>query len=213
MKTPLPISTISRLCMVFRLCEEFQQQGKDRVSSTQIGRTLDMAAHTIRKDLNHLGEIGDTGSGYDIGRLKQHLAQALGFEQAHRACIVGLGRLGTAILEHEAFDVNGYEIVAGFDANINRLETMQTRTQVYPAYEITEVVAREAIELALITVPREAAQDVAQALMAGGIQGIINFAPIVIKPDSEAVVVRNINIVNEMRILSSILNLNDAAPE
>jgi len=213
MKTTLPISTISRLCMVFSLCEELQQQGKVRVSSTQIGRALDMAAHTVRKDLNHLGEIGDTGSGYDIGRLQQHLSEALGFGQTHRACIVGLGRLGTAILEHGAFDVHGYEIVAGFDANINRLETIRTRTQVYPAYEITEVVQRETIELALMTVPREAAQNVAQALVAGGIRGIINFAPIVIKPDSDAVAVRNINIVNELRILSSILRLNDAAPD
>jgi redox-sensing transcriptional repressor len=199
--------------MVYRLCEELEQQGKDRVSSTQIGRALDMAAHTIRKDLNHLGEIGDTGSGYAIGRLKQHLAHALGFEQPHRACIVGLGRLGTAILEHEAFDVNGYEIVAGFDANINRLETLQTCIQVYPAYEISEVVQREKIELAIMTVPRHAAQEVAQTLCAGGIRGIINFAPIVIKPDARDVTVRNINVVNELRILSSILKWNDAEPE
>lgn len=209
MKTDLPISTITRLCVVFRLCEELQYRGRERISSTQIGKELDIAAHTVRKDLNRLGEIGDTGAGYDVSRLRQHLARTLGFEREHRACIVGLGRLGTAILDHEAFGPSGYKLLAGFDANINRLETLQTSIQVYPAYEIAEVVKREAIELALMTVPREGAQEVAQALESGGIRGIINFAPIIVKPDSSSVVVRNINVVNELRILSSILTLKD----
>ena len=213
MKTQLPQSTIARLCLVFRLCEELEQQGAERVSSTQIGRELDVAPHTIRKDFNHLGEIGHTGSGYAVVELRQHLSRALGFEREHRACIVGLGRLGSAILAHETFGASGFTLVAGFDASINRVETLQAQIPLHPAYDIIEVVQREAIRLAVIAVPRVAAQEVADALVAGGVRGIINFAPVVIKPHHGDVAIRNVNVVNEMRILSSILTLRTCSAD
>ena len=66
MKKEIPIPTITRLCMVFRLCDELLLQGQTSISSTGIGKRLGVAAHTVRKDLNCLGEIGNTGSGYDV---------------------------------------------------------------------------------------------------------------------------------------------------
>ncbi|MFC1653007.1 redox-sensing transcriptional repressor Rex [Planctomycetota bacterium] len=205
MKTDLPISTISRLCMVYQLCGELEQQGAARVSSSEIGCQLDVAAHTIRKDFNHLGEMGMNGAGYEVAHLQQRLSDTLGLDRIHRACIVGLGRLGSAILAYAALGTGGFAMVAGFDASINRLETLATDVPVYPAYDIEDVVRREAIEMAIIAVPREAAQSVADALVSGGVRGMVNFAPVVIKPTSSDVVVRNINVVNEMRMLASML--------
>ena len=194
--------------MVFHLCQELRLQGKMSISSTGIGRMLGVAAHTVRKDLNYLGEIGNTGSGYDIGRLEGHLAQALGFAQVRKACIVGLGRLGSALLEYDRFGPCGFSIEAGFDANINRIETIKTDIKVYPAYEMADVVRRKAIELALVAVPAAAAQDVANALINGGIRGIVNFTPVVIDVGISDIVVRNMNVVNEMRVLASLMTLN-----
>jgi redox-sensing transcriptional repressor len=173
-----------------------------------MGKRLGVAAHTIRKDLNCLGEIGDAGSGYDVARLRLHLAENLGFSQVRKACIVGLGRLGSALLEYDRFGPSGFSVVAGFDANVNRIETIRTDIKVCPAYEMADVVRREAIELALITVPGPAAQGVADLLMDAGIRGILNFAPVVIETGAFDVVVRNMNVVNEMRILASLMTLN-----
>jgi redox-sensing transcriptional repressor len=193
--------------MVFQLCDRLTVQGETRVSSTEIGRKLGVTAHTVRKDINYLGEIGDTGSGYEIVRLRQHLGDAFGFNSVRKACVVGLGRLGSAMLDYEKFVPGGFSVVAGFDSNINRLETIRTGIDVYPAYEVAEVVRRRGIELALIAVPASAAQDVADALVQGGIKGIVNFAPVVIKPSSNEVSIRNMDVLNEMRILLSLMTL------
>jgi len=194
--------------MVFRLCSELLLQGQAGISSTGIGKRLGVAAHTVRKDLNFLGEIGNTGSGYDVAKLKLHLAKTLGFNQVRRACIVGLGRLGSALLDYDRFGPCGFSIRAGFDANINRVETIRTDIEVYPGYEMADVVRREAIDLALITVPAGAAQGVADVLVGAGIRGIVNFAPVVIDTGAVDVPVRNMNVVNEMRVLASLMTLN-----
>ncbi len=193
--------------MVFQLCDRLTVQGETRVSSTEIGRKLGVTAHTVRKDINYLGEIGDTGSGYEVTRLRQHLGDTLGFNRVRKACVVGLGRLGSAMLDYEKFVPGGFSVVAGFDVNINRLETIRTGIDVYPSYEIAEIVRRRDIELALIAVPAAAAQDVADALVLGGIKGIVNFAPVVITPSSDDVSVRNMDVLNEMRILLSLMTL------
>ena len=203
----LPIPTIIRLCMIFQLCKELLGQGINRVSSKEMGRKLGATAHTVRKDLNYLGEIGNTGSGYDVAYLKDKLSSVLGFERMRKACIVGLGRLGTALLDYERFVPGAFTIAAGFDASINRLETISTEIRVFPAYEITEVVQRLNIELAIIAVPARAAQNTADALVAGGIRGIVNFAPVIIEPAKPDVYVRNIDVLNEMRVLLSLITL------
>jgi redox-sensing transcriptional repressor len=195
--------------MVFQQCDELQALGVDRISSPQMGKRIGVAAHTVRKDINCLGEVGDTGSGYDVARLKQHLGQALGFEKRQKACIVGLGRLGSALMDYEKFKASGFSVVAGFDSSVNRIETIQTQVPVYPAYEMEDVIHREAIDLALLAVPAQVAQATADTLVACGIRGIVNFAPVVIEVPASRVQVRHMNVVNEMRVLSSLMTLAD----
>ncbi len=195
--------------MVFQQCDELQAMGSDRVSSTQLGGQIGVPAHTVRKDINCLGEVGDTGSGYDVARLKRHLGQALGFEERHKACIVGLGRLGSALMDYEKFQASGFCVKAGFDSSVNRIETIQTQVPVYPAYEMEDVIQRDAIDLALLAVPAQVAQATADRLVACGIRGIVNFAPVVIKVPASRVQVRHMNVVNEMRVLSSLMTLAD----
>ena len=202
----LPGSTIERLSLLFQFCGKLQGEGITRVSSTEIGAAMGIPAHTIRKDINFLGEIGDTGSGYDVARLKAHLSDSMGFDRVRKTCIVGLGRLGSALLEYNQFNPSGFSIEAGFDSNINRLETIRTGIPVFPAYEIPEVVKRKNIELALLTVPAAFAQEAARALEEGGIRGIINFAPVSVSTASDSVIVRNMNVVNELRVISSLLD-------
>ncbi len=207
MKNDLPIPTITRLCLIYQLCCEQLSQGIESMSSTKMGKQLAIPAHNIRKDLNCLGEVGNAGSGYDLQRLRECLAETLGLTCPRKACIVGLGRLGSAILAYEQFTPDGFHIVAGFDSNVNRIETLHTDIPVYPAYDIADIIPRDSIELAMLTVPAPVAQDVADMLIDAGIKGIVNFAPIVIKSTTDQVEIRNMNVVHELRILSALLKL------
>lgn len=208
MQKKLSIPTITRLCMVLQQCDELLILGIERISSTQLGKRIDVPAHTVRKDINCLGEVGDTGAGYDVARLKLHLEQSLGMTQVRKACIVGLGRLGSALMDYERFQGNVFSVVAGFDASVNRIETIQTKIPVYPAYDMQEVIQREGIEMALLAVPGQAAQVTVDVLVASGIKGIVNFAPVVIKVPESQVKVRHVNVINEMRVLSSLMVLD-----
>jgi redox-sensing transcriptional repressor len=210
MTRKIPEPAVARLCALYRLLEEFEQAGNNAVSSRILGERLALGAHNIRKDISYLGEIGNTGAGYEVAKLKAHIGAHLGIDIQRKACVVGLGRLGMAIVNYQKFQQSGFPIVAGFDSNINKLETLDAAIRVYPAYMIAEVVQRMNIELAILTVPHEAAQEVANRCVEGGIKGIVNFTRAVIRPARRGVVVRTIDVTGELRILSALIALETA---
>ncbi|HOW81074.1 MAG TPA: redox-sensing transcriptional repressor Rex [Spirochaetota bacterium] len=203
----IPKPTISRLCKIYSLLEELEDKGQLKLSSNEIGRRLGVGSHNIRKDLTYLGETGTTGSGYEIKKLKDQIAESLGFTRKRKACIVGLGKMGTAILSNEMFFSKNFDIIAGFDTNINRLETLKIDIPLYPTYDIPVVVKREKIELALLTLPGETAQNIAEKLIEGGIKGIVNFSPVVLSSPDDKVYITNIDIIDEFRFLSALFTL------
>lgn len=203
----IPKPTISRLCKIYSLLEELEDKGQLKLSSNEIGRRLGVGSHNIRKDLTYLGETGTTGSGYEIKKLKDQIAVSLGFTRKRKACIVGLGKMGTAILSNEMFFSKNFDIIAGFDTNINRLETLKIDIPLYPTYDIPVVVKREKIELALLTLPGETAQNIAEKLIEGGIKGIVNFSPVVLSSPDDKVYITNIDIIDEFRFLSALFTL------
>lgn len=209
MKTEIPRPSISRICMVYNLLGELIIQNIELVSSAEIGRRLGISANSIRKDFSFLPEIGSTGSKYNVRFLREHIGDALNLTQKRNACIIGLGRLGSAILNYKPFKDSGYEIVAGFDSNINVVETTRTEIELYPAYRIPEIVKSKNIELAVIAVPADSAQKTAERLIEGGIRGIVNFAPTYISNDNEDIFITNIDVVKEFRVLSAFMGLNE----
>jgi redox-sensing transcriptional repressor len=203
-KIPLPV--LIRLSSLYEHLGRKKMQGITNVSSAELGGALGQTAHSIRKDINFLGVAGTAGAKYAIDDLLTLLRGHLGFERPKKCCIVGLGRLGCALLEHLlSQDRNSVTMVAGFESNINRLETIQSPVALFPAYRIEEVVAQLQVELAILAVSPKNAQDVADRCMDGGVTGILNFTPTVIKPKNEKVFVRSIDISGELRILSALL--------
>jgi redox-sensing transcriptional repressor len=203
------MQTVERLCHAFRHLGDLASAGQVRVSSTELGAELGSAPHNIRKDISRLGggEVGNTGAGYDAKTLRDLIGRSLRLDTPATACIVGLGRLGTALLNYEQLAGRGCRIVAAFDADINRLETIQTTVPVFPSYEISDVVKRLGIELAFLAVPAHAAQDVTDRLAEGGIQGILNFTPTAVR-SSPAVVIRNVDIMGEFAVLTALIRMN-----
>lgn len=205
----IPEPSVIRLCLMYRLMEKLKNNRVKTVFSSNIGENLGVTAHTVRKDINFLGEIGNTAAGYDVEKLKDHIHTHLGLDKKRFACIVGLGRLGKALLHYRQFLSGEYRLIAGFDSDINTLEMIKTSVPLYPSYRITEIVKDLNIELAVIAVPLKAAQEIADRLVSGGVKGIINFAHVNVKVQSGRVLVRNIDLYGELRILSALLNLKE----
>ncbi len=198
----IPHPSLARLLSIYRLLEQLEREGLKSVSSSELGKILGFKPDSIRKDISYLGEVGNFGGGYEVARLKAHISGNLRLDEKRNACVVGLGRLGTAILNYDDLSQNGFSVVAGFDSNINKLETISTAVELFPAHEIAEVVRRKGIEIGLIAVPARSAQETADRLMDGGIRGIINFSPVAIKTRND-VLLRNLDLVGECMILST----------
>jgi redox-sensing transcriptional repressor len=208
MTPKLPDPTIIRLSSIYQLLCNLEKIGVKKVSSTELGKQAGVPSHTIRKDINFFGEIGNTGSGYEVTRLKDHIAQNLGFGPAKKACVVGLGRLGFAIIQTPVLAHGEFAIVAGFDSNINKLETIKTSIGLFPSYDIPEMVGKMGIELGIIAVSPEGAQEAADRLVDGGVRGIVNFTSAVITPKTNGVRIRQVDLANELRILSAMITMD-----
>ncbi len=199
----LPEPTVERLVQLSRLLLDCPE---NQITSAEIERRAGWASHTVRKDISYLpGELS-SGLGYKVQALKAAIDERLGLTIQRRCCVVGLGRLGSAYLNFSGFELEGFKLVAGFDSNINRLEILQSRIPLYPAFKIPEVVQRFAIELAILCVPAAQAQAVSDILVKAGVKGLINFAPVAL---STKAAVRNVYIVDELRYLSARIG-NDA---
>ncbi len=211
-KSEIPLPSLTRLLSIYRLLEQLVQERVTSVSSSELGKILGFKPDSIRKDVSYLGEIGNFGAGYEVVRLKDHISGKLGLDKKRRACVVGLGRLGTAILNYEDLGQNGFSVVAGFDNNINKLETITTSVDLFPAHEITDVVGKKGIEIGVIAVPARAAQETADRLIDGGIRGIINFSPVAIKARNN-VMIRHLDLLGECMILSTLLQFRESSVE
>lgn len=171
-------NTIERICKVFAHLVILEKRSIDFVSSPELAKAIGATAYTVRKDISFLGVTGYSRKGYAVIPLKEELGNKLNLAQKRKACIVGLGRLGTALLDYEKFQEDGFEIVAGFDCSINKIERIRTQIDVFPVSHLRNIVAQYAIELGIITVPAGSAQEIADGLCNAGVKGILNFSPV-----------------------------------
>ena len=205
----IPKPARERLLRLMRIFEKHAQtDGGGMITSTQVEYLTGWPRDTIRKDISFLGKaIGPEGgavggnAGYEPDALVPLIRKALGLDRRRRFCIVGLGRLGSAYLDFEPPEFAEFELAAGFDINVNRVEILSSPVPLYPAYKMAEVIGRFEIEIALLCIPAGAAQDVAEKCVAAGIGGVINFAPVVLRLPPE-IMVRNVFVVDELRNLS-----------
>jgi redox-sensing transcriptional repressor len=207
MDKTIPKPTIIRLCSIYQLLYNLGKEGVKKVSSAELEERTGVPSHTIRKDISFIGEVGSTGSGYEVAKLKQHIQTKLGLDRERKACIVGLGRIGSAIMQWPLFTEGEFRIVAGFDSDINKVETIKTAVSVFPSHEITEMVKRMGIELGIIAVSAGRAQEVADRLMEAGVKGIVNFAPAIITSRRNDCFIRTMDIGGELRILSAMMGM------
>lgn len=195
----LPEPTIERLLHLTRVLDACAVK---IITSSEIEALTGWSSYTIRKDISYLSGELSSGAGYSVNALRAAVDAALGLGVRRSCCVVGLGRLGSAYLNFPGFAQDGFDLVAGFDSSVNRIEILRSPVPLYPAFKMGEVISRFGIQIALLCVPPEAAQPVADRLVAAGILGIINYAPVVLQAPP-GLIVRNVYFVDELRAVAA----------
>jgi len=191
MSTPgrIPGPTAKRLSLYLRELEAESDTPRATISSRQLGEALGLTDAQVRKDLAHFGQFGQPGIGYRIDELRTRLREILGTDRSWRVVVVGAGNIGRAVVSYGRLVPKGFEVVGVVDNDPNVIGTRQDGHVVAPPSELAAIVREHGVEIGLLAVPVAVAQTVAESMVACGIRGILNFAPIRLTlPDDIAIV-------------------------
>jgi redox-sensing transcriptional repressor len=197
----IPEITIKRLSLYYRYLHFLSQQGTVNISSRSLAELLDAKPSQIRKDLSYFGEFGKTGTGYNVPELKRQVAKILGLEQGRRGAIIGMGNLGRALVAYKGFEVLGFNMVAVFYNSPHKIGKKYSGRICQGVNNFARIARREKIEMAILTVPAEAAQEAAALVASAGIKAILNFAPVHLHVPKD-VRVNNVDLATELKSLS-----------
>jgi len=174
----IPDIVVSRLPLYLRALSRLALEGAKITSSHELGKRLGISSAQIRKDLSHFGEFGKQGTGYQIGYLTDQLRRILKVEREWKVALVGAGDLGRALAHYNGFRDRGFRISLIFDSDPAKVGTILNGFQIYDDAQMGALIPQHGISLAMIAVPAEAAQKVADALVAAGVRGLLNYAPL-----------------------------------
>jgi redox-sensing transcriptional repressor len=173
----IPESTAQRLSIYLRGLALLAENVTENVSSNELGEYAGVNPAQVRKDLAYFGQFGIRGQGYSVQELKSRIAGILGTDQAWKVALIGIGNLGKALAAYKGFDKQGFQIAAIFDTDEKKIGKPIRGINVQPMQELTKTVTDMDIRIAIIAIPAETAQHVADALVQAGILCILNFAP------------------------------------
>ena len=176
----VPKAVVNRLSLYLRELQHLVRNGSETTSSTQLGSLLGFSDAQVRKDLAYFGQFGYPGIGYRCEELIAAIRQIMGTARTWPVGLVGTGNLGRALLGYRGFGEQGFRIVAAFDDDPLKVGTHFGGIRVESLTKVQPMVVEKKIKLAILAVPAAAAQDVADKLVAAGIEGILNFAPVTI---------------------------------
>ncbi len=197
MKIPKP--AIKRLAVYYRCLQRMKEEGKDKTSSKEMAQRLGIKACQIRKDLSYFGEFGKRGVGYNIDNLLEKLKAILGLESVWRTVVIGAGNLGKAIAGYKGIKEQGFDIIALFDVDRRKVGKKVNNAKIHHIDELEEFVKKNDVKIAILSVPKEAAQQAAEAAEKAGVEGILNFSPRVI---NVSIPVENVDIAVSLKSLT-----------
>lgn len=170
--------TTARLSVYLRCLDVLDASGVKTVSSQDLAAGFHLNAAQIRKDLAFFGEFGVRGVGYYVKDLHRHLRQILGLDRTVKVVIMGAGNLGLALADYPGFRHEGFDIVALFDSAREKVgQYSRSGVMIRGLKDLDRLIEREQVDIAVIAVPAEAAQEVADLVTAAGVRAILNFSP------------------------------------
>ena len=174
----IPPVVIDRLPLYARALASLEAQGREVVSSQELGHQLNVTPAQIRKDLSYFGRFGKQGRGYNVRKLLDELRRILGLNRQWKMALVGVGRLGRAILGYEGFAPQGFRIVQAFDSDPRIVGTEVNGLMIKQTSDLEDVLQASPVDVGIVSVPGETAQYVIDALVRCGVRAILNYAPI-----------------------------------
>jgi redox-sensing transcriptional repressor len=197
----IPEATVARLAVYLRVLSGLADGGRSTVASGELAAAAGVNPAGLRKDLSHLGPCGVRGVGYEVGALRDRIADVLGAERSRACVLVGIGNLGTALADYAGFGSRGFEFVGLFDAAPDRVGQRIGGRTVRPLDELEQVVAESSASIGVITTPAEVAQSVCDRMATAGVRSILNFAPVTLAAP-EGVDVRKVDLSVELQVLA-----------
>ena len=174
----IPNPAVRRLSLYLRQLESLQRGGRTTVSSKQLGESLGLTDAQVRKDLAYFGQFGHPGIGYRVDDLIAQVRRILGTDKTWNVILVGAGNLGRALSAYRGFEAKGFRLIAVFDNDPGKVGKRLGPFTIQPLTALAETIARETVKLAILAVPAEEAQPLADQLIDAGVRGLLNFAPV-----------------------------------
>lgn len=196
----IPEPALRRLPWYLAYVSLLRERGVEHVSSTGIARGINVDASQIAKDLSFLDIKGKTRIGYEVALLEHKLEEFLGFRKRHRAAIIGVGSLGRALMQDSGLTNYGLEVVAGFDVDSAKIGSEHEGIPVYDVASLGEKARELGMEIGIVTVPVEYAQDAADSIVEAGLKAIWNFTPYRIQVP-EDIVIANTSIYAHLAVM------------
>jgi redox-sensing transcriptional repressor len=204
----VPAVVVSRLSLYLRELRQLVREGRSTVSSSQLGKMLGVTDAQVRKDLAYFGHFGHAGIGYRCDELIAEIRRILGTDRQWIVTMIGVGNMGRALLRYKGFAEQGFRIVAAFDSDPRIIGSKVEGIPVYDPRQLRDIIRQQRIQLGMITVPAPHAQHAADQLVAAGIAGIVNFAPVTLSlPEGVGLV--GVDLTTELEQLAfSVANRN-----
>lgn len=195
------VEVVKRLPRYYRYLRDLADNGVTRISSQVLGDKMNITASQIRQDLNCFGGFGQQGYGYNVEALYNAIGKILGIHNGHKIIIVGAGHLGQALINYKSFEKRGFKIIGVFDVREDLIGQNMGDLNVLHMDSLEEFVKKENPDIAVLSVPKSAANNVAQQLVSCGIKGLMNFCYIDIDVPND-VCVENIHLSDTLMTLS-----------
>jgi redox-sensing transcriptional repressor len=197
----IPDIVIRRLPIYVRTLRALTDADVRSVSSEELADLIGVTAAQIRRDLSYFGKFGKQGKGYDTQFLAQTIAHILRLDRQWPVALVGLGNLGRAIANYRGFTPSSFSIVSVFDRSPRNVGNVVNGMEILHDDHLTDTIIRERIKIGIIATPKTYAQDIADRMVAGGVEAILNYAPVILKVP-ETVTVREIDPVSALQSMT-----------
>lgn len=211
--TKVSTAVIRRLPRYYRHLSELQVRGVVRISSSALGKAMGLTASQIRQDLFCFGEFGQQGYGYKVSMLREEIGEILGISRGHTLVVLGAGNLGRALIDNFKFANNGFQLLAAFDVEPGVAGASIAGTPVYHVDQLEAYLNQNPVSVGLLTLPKAAAQSMADRLVEGGVRGIWNFTNREISVSRPEVVVENVHFSDSLLTLSYLISQREEQEE
>ena len=201
-KRKISDAVVRRLPRYYRYLDDLHSKGIVRISSSLLGERMGITASQIRQDLSCFGEFGQQGYGYNVSALHDQIGSILGVDRGYNAILIGAGNIGHALMDNFCFRDWGFNLVAAFDIDPEVVGTVFNDVPIHGMEDLQEYLATNRVDVAVLTVPKEAAIPVTNMLTANGIEAIWNFTNVDITAPNSSVIVENVHFSDSLLSLS-----------